>query len=350
MISSIRLNVLWFVVILFLACRENDGTPVTPDPLKSEFSNPILYSAPDPWVEQKDDWYYFTHTTGNNLRLYKTKKLSDLKNAAVKTIWSPPANGLNSAEIWAPEIHFVNNAWYLYYAADDGNNENHRIWILENNSPDPFQGTWVDKGELELPDDKWAIDGTLFEHSGQQYFLWSGWEGDENIRQDIYIVKMSDPLTSAGERSMLSKPDYEWELSGGTPSINEAPQFIARGEKVFIIYSASGCWTDEYALGMLTASASADLLDPASWTKSSVPVFVKNPSAQAYGPGHNSFFKSPDGTEDWILYHANSMPGQGCGDNRSARMQKFSWNEDGTPNFGPPVATGANILIPSEAN
>jgi GH43 family beta-xylosidase len=67
-----------------------------------------------------------------------------------------------------------------------------------------------------------------------------------------------------------------------------------------------------------------------------------------YAPGHNSFFKSPDGTEDWILYHANSAPGQGCGRNRSPRAQRFTWNSDGTPNFSEPVKTGVQVPVPSE--
>ena len=45
-------------------------------------------------------------------------------------------------------------------------------------------------------------------------------------------------------------------------------------------------------------------MDPASWHKSPTPVFWLSPASHAYGPGHNSFFQSPDGKEDWILYHA----------------------------------------------
>jgi GH43 family beta-xylosidase len=96
------------------------------------------------------------------------------------------------------------------------------------------------------------------------------------------------------------------------------------------------------------ADASADLLDPASWTKSEQPVFVKNPSGQAYAPGHNGFFKSPSGEEDWLVYHANAVPGQGCGSSRSMRMQKFTWKNDGTPDFGIPAALGSSIPIPGE--
>jgi GH43 family beta-xylosidase len=221
------------------------------------------------------------------------------------------------------------------------------MWVLENSSPDPFTGNWVDRGKLPLPEDKWAIDGSAFEHNGQLYYVWSGWQGDVNVRQDIYITKMIDPLTPTGDRIMLSKPELEWEKIGGIPAINEAPQFLAHGDKVFIVYSASGCWTDDYSLGLLTANAGADLLDPASWSKSAMPVFQKNTDGQAFGPGHNAFFTSPDGTEDWIIYHANPSSGQGCGNNRSTRMQKFTWTEDGMPDFGAPVAIGSKIERPS---
>lgn len=346
MIRFFRLHALIPALIILLACRETDHRS-PPDVDDNTFTNPLLSSGADPWVIQKDGWYYVTHTTGRDLRLYRTKKMSDLRNAEVKTVWTPPASGMNSKQIWAPEIHYLQDKWYFYYAADDGNNENHRMWVLENEAEDPFTGTWIDKGELELPDDKWAIDGTAFEHNGELFYLWSGWEGDVNLRQDIYIAKMENPYTASGDRVLLSKPEHDWEMNGGTPLINEAPQYLARGEKIFVIYSASGCWTDDYSMGMLAADVNADPLNPASWTKYADPVFEKNVSAQAFGPGHNSFFTSPDGTEDWILYHANPESGQGCGGKRSPRIQEFEWTSDGLPVFGEPVALGAAIEVPS---
>jgi len=66
-----------------------------------------------------------------------------------------------------------------------------------------------------------------------------------------------------------------------------------------------------------------------------------------YAPGHNSFFKSPDGKQDWILYHANNEPGQGCGRFRSPRTQPFTWTKEGLPNFGVPVSTKVKLAIPA---
>lgn len=324
----------------------------TKQPLQEarKFTNPLLPEGPDPWVVRYNGMYYFTHSTGDNLKLYRTGSMASIATAESRVVWTPPGAGMNSREIWAPEIHRVNGKWYFYYAADDGDNSHHRMWVIENSSEDPFEGTWVDKGKLNLSDDKWAIDGTIFEHRDSLYFLWSGWEGDVNVRQDIYIARMIDPWTPGTKRVLLSKPELPWEIKGSSddlPSVNEGPQFLEHDNKLFIVYSASGCWTDDYSLGMLEADAGSDLLNAASWRKSQEPVFKMSAASKAFGPGHNSFFQSPDGTEDWIIYHANPEAGQGCNNFRSPRMQRFDWGEDGRPKFGEPVALGDSLAVPS---
>lgn len=316
------------------------------------FSNPLLPSGADPYNFYKDGYYYYTHTSGNRIDLWKSKSIEGLKNAERKTIWKAPAGTPYSKEIWAPEVMFLRGKWYAYFAADDGKNDNHRMYVLENASADPMQGEWVFKGKIADATDKWAIDGDVIDFKGQLYMIWSGWEGDTNGRQEIFMAKLKNPWTVEGARVKISTPQFGWEkngdLGGGEHvDVNEGPQFLPHGDKLFIIYSASGCWTDFYALGMLTASAKSNLLDPASWKKSAKPVFERSVENGVYAPGHNSFFKSPDGKQDWILYHANDKPGQGCGGFRSPRAQQFSWNADGTPNFGIPVKTSTLLAVPA---
>jgi len=112
------------------------------------------------------------------------------------------------------------------------------------------------------------------------------------------------------------------------------------------VYSASACQGPDYKLGLLTYTG-GNVLSAASWTKRSTPVFQRSDANGVYGPGHNGFFKSPDGTEDWIVYHANTSPTQGCGGTRTTRIQRFTWNADGTPNLGVPVAAGTVLSVPS---
>lgn len=321
-----------------------------------QFTNPLLPSGADPFSFYKDGFYYYTHTTGKNITLWKSKNISGLQQAEKKIVFTPPPNKAYSKELWAPEIHFILGKWYIYFAADSGRNQSHRLWVLENASADPMQGSWICKGKLTTPEDKWSIDGSVFSLHQQLYCIWSGWENDQNGQQNIYIAKMSNPWTITGARSRISSPTLEWEMHGdlNNPndpphvSVNEGPEILIHENKIFLVYSASGCWTDFYALGMLTASVNSDLMNPGSWKKSPEPVFKASPGNGVYAPGHNSFFTSPDGKENWILYHANSKPGQGCGGFRSPRAQRFTWTKEGYPDFGIPVKTGTYLQSPAE--
>jgi GH43 family beta-xylosidase len=115
---------------------------------------------------------------------------------------------------------------------------------------------------------------------------------------------------------------------------------LIKNSMVFLTYSASA--TDHhYCMGILTASADSNLLDPESWEKSTEPVFSSSDKAGIYGPGHSCFIKAPDGETDLLVYHARNykeIAGDPLGDpNRHTRVQKILWNEDGTPDFGIPV-------------
>ncbi|OYX25572.1 MAG: glycosyl hydrolase family 43 [Flavobacteriales bacterium 32-35-8] len=318
------------------------------------YTNPILPTGADPFSFYHNGFYYYTNTMYNEIKIWKTKNLAHLSDAESKTIFVPPKGKPFSEHLWAPEIHFIQGAWYLYFAADDGNNDNHRMYVMMNDSEDPFQGEWELKGKIAAKPDRWAIDGNVFEHADQLYMIWSGWEGNINGQQNIYIAKMTTPFTIDGIRVLISEPTQVWEKQGDLKnpphvSVNEGPQFLEHQGKIFIVFSASHCSTDFYSLGLLELEGN-DPLAPHAWKKYPYPIFTKSEENSVYAPGHNSFFKSPDGTEDWILYHANGNPEEGCGQKRSPRMQKFSWNEDGFPNFGIPKPAWVSIPLPSANN
>lgn len=327
------------------------------------YQNPLFPKCgPDPWALFYNGNYYYMHTMQNCLCLWVTPDITDVRNAPCKTIW-PPIDSTNMFDLWAPEIHRINGKWYVYYAADDGNTDNHQLYVLENPNEDPFEGEFVMKGRISTdPDNNWAIDGSVFENNGELYMVWSGWQTRRvsTETQCIYIARMENPWTLSSERVVISRPELEWERhwineNGFTPSytiyVNEGPQPLLSpdGRYIHIAYSASGCWTPYYALGLLTARTDADLLDPASWKKSTEPVFHQKPEAGVYGTGHNSFFQSPDGTEWYILYHARSHETDpvGAGDTRTPRMQRFTWDNDGFPVFGEPLPADTALPKPS---
>ncbi|MBI5688972.1 MAG: glycoside hydrolase family 43 protein [Verrucomicrobia bacterium] len=303
-------------------------------------SNPVAPRGNDPWVIRRDGSYLYCYSWAKGIWVNRSPRLEEAVQFAGRKVWTPPESGPSSRHVWAPELHFLRGRWYLYFAADDGPNENHRMFVLAATTDDPL-GPYEFKGQLGLKPDRWAIDGSVLELDGALYFLWSGWEGNTNGRQDLYIARMADPLTIVGERVRISTPEHAWERHGD-PWVNEGPTALVRGNKVHVIYSASGSWGNHYCLGRLTL-VGRDPLRVGAWVKEPRPVFAG--TASVISPGHASFVTSPDGTEDWIVYHAARRRDSGW--DRNTRMQPFRWRADGTPDFGEPVAEGIPLPAPS---
>ena len=233
----------------------------------------------------------------------------------------------------------------MYFAATtcDNKNENHRMFVIENPNTDPFTGQFNWKGQITDATNKWAIDGTVLEYPpGQLYFIWSGWEGDVNVRQILYIAQMSNPWTINSTRVEIARPTYSWETNH-LPFVNEGPEVTVRNGVISLVYSASGSWTNDYCLGLITASATSDPMKASSWRKRSASIFRSNNTV--FGPGHQSFTKSHDNQEDWIIYHSARYSGSGW--TREVRAQRFTWNADSTPNLGSPVDPNEPIPLPS---
>jgi GH43 family beta-xylosidase len=271
--------------------------------------------------------------------------LAGLKAAIPVQIYSE-TDPSRCCNIWAPEFHLLDGPnglrWYFYYTAGtSGTLDNQRTHVLESAGTDPI-GPYTYKARLyDSQTDTWAIDGSILQLDDAIYFLFSSWVGPN---QSLFIAPMSDPWTISGPRVLISEPEYDWERVG--LNVNEGPVALYHDDNVFIIYSASFCATPDYKLGMLTYNG-GDPLRTESWAKDPEPVFQRSDANGVFGPGHNGFFHSPDGTEDWIVYHANDLAGDGCDDGRTTRVQRFTWNDDGTPDFGVPVSTTEEITAPS---
>ena len=298
--------------------------------------------ASDPWVFRAGGNYYYCGTTGGSLWVAKSATLQNIMTQTRTTIYTPPGGTDYSGNLWAPELHYRSGRWYVYFAADNGDNANHRMHVLQGGTDanDPLNGTYTYKAKLAPTTDRWAIDGHPFDYNGQAYFVWSGWEGTTNAAQFIYIARMSNPYTISGERVEISRPDYSWEKIG-SPQVNEGPTTLQIGNRLSIIYSASGSWTDDYCLGRISTT-STNLMAKSSWTKLNVPVFKK--VGNIYGPGHASFTKSPDGLQNWIVYHCATSAGSGW--DRKINIQQFNYEAD-LPYFGFPIEKGVWIPAPS---
>lgn len=312
---------------------------------ETTFTNPLVEDAADPTIEFYDGNYYLVATTWDNrVVMRKASTLAALKTAKPVTVYSDTNTGRNN-NMWAPELQRLNGPngwrWYLMYTMGaTGNFDGQHLQVIESAGDDPM-GPYSYKGR-PLPIDAWNIDGAYLQLNGELFMMWSQFAPDG--LQSNYIARMSNPWTSTGPMNILSRPVESWETIGG--AVNEGPIPLQHNGDTYVVYSASGCWTPDYELGTLKYTGGDPVL-AASWTKSTGPVFTK--ANGVFGPGHNDFFTSPDGTQTWNLYHANAREDGGCGRERSARAQQVTWGANGTPDFGIPSA-GTAVTVPSGEN
>src|SRR5688500_9219510 len=109
------------------------------------FSNPIGDLA-DPHITFYNGYYYLTGTTGSNITIKKAATLNALKFAEGIVVFTPPSGG-PCCNFWAPELHRINNIWYIYYTSGTSTDlSSQRTWVIENASDDPVTGIWTDTG------------------------------------------------------------------------------------------------------------------------------------------------------------------------------------------------------------
>ena len=255
-----------------------------------------------------------------------------------KVVWRRYSAGEMSMNIWAPELHFLEGRWYIFFAAaradaGEAGCYDHRAYVLENASPSPMQGAFTEKLRLKTDWESFTLDATVLRNGGENYFIRAQRDPAMNNNSNLYIAHMPRVGCLELPATLLTVPEYDWECRGFR--VNEGPAVLHHGRKLYLTYSASA--TDErYAMGMLTADDDADLLNPASWHKSPVPVMVSEPENGLYGPGHNSFTCDEAG-RDVLVFHARPYPGfRGTAlsdPNRHAFLRWLRYDENDRPVF-----------------
>lgn len=308
-----------------------------------KYNEPWILQRADPYVyKHQDGTYYFTASIPDydGIVLRSSKTIEGLKDAEEVMIWKKHDTGIMSKHIWAPELHYLDGKWYIYFAGGEVED----IWkirpyILECQGQDPIKDAWVEKGKMQRAEDDefsfeaFSLDATIFENKGKKYYVWAEKVGVGKQISNLYIAEMENPCKLKTVQVLLTTPDYDWERVGFW--VNEGPAVIKHEGKIFLTYSASETGV-AYCMGMLTADEDADLLDPLSWKKERYPVLKTDDELEIYGPGHNSFTVDEEGN-DIMVYHARKET-EIVGDplynpNRHAMLMRINWDENGRPIF-----------------
>jgi GH43 family beta-xylosidase len=311
---------------------------------KRYFTNPLATQAtPDPFAVYWEGYYYSVEAAGSNqisVGIRKVQKLQDVFRATREVVYTS-THAYYQCSHWAPELHRFNGKWYIYTCSlpIGAPNADRRVVVLEGGEKpdDPFVfKAHLDTGEF------YSLDASPFiAPNGKMYLMWSGGvaTGQEGPCY-LYMAEMENPYTmkNPGERREISKIDYAWEINA-----NEGPSILVKNGKLNVVYSANDFTSAAYCLGLLTCTNANDP-DYTKWTWEKNPVQFLSYADGLLGPGHNSFTVSPDGKEDWIVFHVKTSPA--AGSNRVACAQRIIW-EDDSPVVVRPVTLNTQILEPS---
>ncbi|WP_235045723.1 family 43 glycosylhydrolase [Pseudoalteromonas ruthenica] len=318
-------------VMLMIYCWVYPSSVIAQAPI----DNPIVLQRADPWIvrDEQSGCYTFIATSPqfNNIELRRACRLNDLKLATPKVIWQRHESGPMAANIWAPELHRIDGAWYVYFAAAPKEQPFHiRMFALKNTHQDPMQGQWQEVGQITTHLDSFSLDATTFTHGDKRYLVWAQQDQKRRYNSALWIAEMDSPTSIKMPVTLLSEPTLPWEVQGY--KVNEGAAVIKHGERIFITYSASA--TDHrYATGLLWAHQEADLLDSSSWQKSKTPLLASDANLGRFGPGHNSFTLAEDGKTWLMIYHSRdykALQGSPLTDpNRHTRARVIGFDAQG---------------------
>jgi GH43 family beta-xylosidase len=307
-------------------------------------NTPIVEQRADPFIyKHTDGYYYFTGSVPSYdcIEIRKSKTIKGLKNAETFKVWYKHETGPMSQHIWAPEIHYLDGKWYVYFAGSEVDD----IWklrpyVIECKGQDPLKDEWIELGQMQAADGDnktfidFSLDATIFENKGKSYFCWAEKTGGQFAASNLYLAEMESPIKLKTTQFMLTTPDYDWERVDFW--VNEGPAVLKNNGKIYITFSASATGAC-YCMGMMEADEESDLLDRNSWKKSRYPVLETDYDKKIFGPGHNCFTIAEDDKTPLCVYHARDyekIVGDPLYDpNRHARIMEVKFSEDGKPVF-----------------
>ncbi|KFA70278.1 hypothetical protein S40285_08208 [Stachybotrys chlorohalonatus IBT 40285] len=305
------------------------------------YTNPIRNpGGADPFITKSGDGYYYLLTTEwDSVRISRATTIEGLKTASTKVIYQSSATD-RCCNVWAPEIQWLGDRWYLYFTAGGSANlDNQRLHVARGGAS-AWDDAYTYVGTMS---NQWSIDGSVMRFNAPwgNHFVYSCFNGQQY--QSICIQKLADNnVALTGPVSIISTPTASWERQ--QHPVNEGPAAFYMGGRSYLAFSASYCWSSAYCLGLLTWSG-GNPVQASSWAKSGGCVFS---SANGhYGTGHNSFFQGIADGQWYNVFHATANANGACDDNRYTMVQPVTANSNGSPNFGIPAPFSYGFAEPS---
>ncbi len=320
------------------------------------YRNPVWdgYCA-DPFVLRAGDFYYCYATASNSGAHDLGGRHFVLLRSANLVDWDflggalEPAQGLEHAAHWAPEVALSGGKFWMYYSANDdtaGDDSTQRLRVAVADAPEgPFQ----DCGLLLFPDEGFTIDPSPFcDPQSGKWYLYLAKDYLENfVGTGTAVSPLADDM-----KTILAPPvpvvlaSSDWQVYERNRTLYgklwetwhtiEGAHVVFREGKYWCFFAAGNWRNQTYGVGCAVAPHP---LGP--WTVPTEGASVLRGNAEVIGPGHNSVVLGPDGQTHICVYHAWNAEGS----QRQLCIDPIEW----TPN-GPRVSpTRTGGVLPLQA-
>ncbi|TRX28883.1 arabinan endo-1,5-alpha-L-arabinosidase [Flavobacterium franklandianum] len=305
--------------------------------LMSFFSSAQDISVHDPvMIKQKDTYYLYC--TGKGISVFSSKDLKTWnKEPAIfpeKPLWVNQVVSDFDNHIWAPDISFHNNMYYLYYSVSAFAKNTSAIGVTINTTLDPKDPAykWVDQGIViqSIPNrDLWnAIDPNLtFDENNTPWLAFgSFWEGLKMVKLNSDLISIAQPE----EWFTIAKRKRTFELADTDPGDGalEAPFVFKKNDYYYQFLSWDLCCRGEKSTYKVVVGRSKKITGPyvdkeGKLLNEGGGTLLIQGNQNWFGAGHNSTYTF-DG-KDYIVYHAYDAKQKG---RPVLQIKQLQWDAD----------------------
>ena len=288
MAKNLFLSVALACMAGLVGCSGNNNSADEEAPEKEPPVEVVSTTLPiaDPYILLYDGMYYAYGTSGDNgFEVYTSDDLETWKRSSAMAL--NKQDSYADRWFWAPEIYYVEKAkkFYLFYSADE------HICVATSDSP---YGPFVQDEKKPIREEKSIDTSVFFDDDGKAYLYFVRFT-DGNV---IWVAELNDDLKSIKEETLTQcfAAEEPWELI--LPKVVEGPSVIKQGDTYYLMYSANGYTSQDYAVGYATSKSPFG-----PWKK-----YEKNPILHNYkglvGVGHGAPFIDKEGKMRYV-FHAH---------------------------------------------
>lgn len=295
------------------------------------YTNPVISftSAADPAVIRGQDGYFYLYATQTDkywMPIYRSKDLVnwEYQKTAFRNATKPTIPG--GGAFWAPEIHYINNKYVLYFSwAKWGDGNSSYTAVATSDSP---LGDFPDSKALITNEEFGSnvIDQYYYEDGGKKYMFFGSFNG-------IFVTELTDDGLSV-KRDTSGKPTLKKKVCGNA---FEATNIYKKNGYYYLFASINNCCPSDglQSKYKVVVGRSKSLFGPyvdksgKDMLNNSWELVLEGDGQKWFGPGHNATIIQDDEGTEWMIYHSYQKTGNGVG-GRLGMLDRLQW-VDGWP-------------------